>query len=86
MSVNSTEVTVPSLISEEDWAGLDASLDLHIQLHNDPLPKGHITLEDSGEFVSRPQLSIFDWDSDGKLDVLLGFCLEYVQNVFLLFG
>ncbi|CAK9002358.1 unnamed protein product [Durusdinium trenchii] len=65
-------VTVPSLISEEDWAGLDASLDLHIQLHNDPLPKGHITLDDSMDTVDRPQLSIFDWDSDGKLDLLLG--------------
>ena len=84
MSVNSTKVTVSS--SEPGTEFAYASLDLHIQLHNDPLPKGHITLEDSGEFVSRPQLSIFDWDSDGKLDVLLGFCLEYVQNVFPLFG
>lgn len=73
MSVNSTEVTVPSQIPQEDWAGLDASLDLHIQLHNDPLPKGHITLDDSMDTVDRPQLSIFDWDSDGKLDVSLEF-------------
>eukprot|EP00913_Durusdinium_trenchii_P006602 g6201.t1 len=63
-------VTVSS--SEPGTEFAYASLDLHIQLHNDPLPKGHITLEDSGEFVSRPQLSIFDWDSDGKLDVLIG--------------